>query len=253
MEARLAPHRETYNATINGWLFERTFGISYPALLVETFHYVKHSCSLMDRAYERLGPQDATLRAYLRSHRIEETEHDEWLLDDLAALGFDRSEAARSFPLAETVAMIGSQLYVIDYCHPAGLIGYIYVMESKPPTETFLALLHEEFGIPHAALTFLSRHGEADVRHREELREILDTCFTNPDAQRAAVSSATLGLSCVVRLLQRLRSGDFLDPCPPAHISPARRARTHLEQLDGYLPTTMIENVPGTICGRPRG
>jgi pyrroloquinoline quinone (PQQ) biosynthesis protein C len=214
LEARLKPHREAYNATVNGWLLDRTFGITYPALLLETYHYVKHSCSLMDRAHDRLGPLDATLRTYLRTHRTEETGHEAWLLDDLAVLGYDRTEATQSAPLAETVAMIGSQLYVIDYCSPAGLIGYIYVMESKPPSEFFLSVLHEEFGLPREALTFLTRHGDADVRHREELCDILDTCFTDPDARRAAITSATLGLSCVVRLFQRLRSGDYLDSCP---------------------------------------
>jgi pyrroloquinoline quinone (PQQ) biosynthesis protein C len=188
-------------------------------LLLETFHYVKHSCALMDRAHDRLGPQHAALQAYLRTHRAEETGHEAWLLDDLAALGYDRAEAADSTPLAETVAMVGSQLYVIDYLHPAGLIGYIYVMESKPPTELFLSVLHERFGVPREAMNFLARHGEADLVHREELREILDSCFADPHARRAAVASATLGLSCVVRLFERLRLGDYLDPCPPLSTS----------------------------------
>jgi hypothetical protein len=156
LEARLKPHREAYNATVNGWLLDRTFGITYPALLLETYHYVKHSCSLMDRAHDRLGPLDATLRTYLRTHRTEETGHEAWLLDDLAVLGYDRTEATQSAPLAETVAMIGSQLYVIDYCSPAGLIGYIYVMESKPPSEFFLSVLHEEFWGYRASSAYFS-------------------------------------------------------------------------------------------------
>jgi pyrroloquinoline quinone (PQQ) biosynthesis protein C len=204
---------------VNGWLREGTFGITYPALLLETFHYVKHSCALMDRAHDRLGPADETLRAYLRQHRAEETGHEAWLLDDLAALGYDRAEAANSLPLAETMSMIGSQLYVIDYLHPAGLIGYVYVMESKPPTELFLSVLHEQFGVPRQAMMFLARHGEADIVHREELRDILDTCFADPNARRAALASATLGLSCVVRLFERLRAGEYLDPCPPLNTS----------------------------------
>lgn len=223
VEVRLAPHREAFNATLNGWLGDGTYGITYPAFLLETFHYVKHSCALLDRARDRLGPQDETLRAYLQQHRAEETGHEAWLLDDLAVLGYDRAEAARSMPLAETVAMIGSQLYVIDYLHPAGLIGYVYVMESRPPTEALLTFLHEQFGVPREAMTFLARHGEADLVHREELREILDTCFTDPHARRAAISSATLGLSSVVRLFERLRTGDYLDPCPPLSTSSSRK------------------------------
>jgi hypothetical protein len=213
LERSLTPHRAAYNAVMNGWLHERTFGFAYPALLVETFHYVRRSCALMERAEQLLDPQhEAALRAFLRSHSGEERGHEQWLLDDLEVLGYDRAQVADSTPLAETVAMVGSQLHIIDFVHPAGLIGYIYVMESKPPAEVFLRLLHEDFGVPREAMTFLSRHGDADVRHRIELCEILDTCFSEPVARRAALAGAALGLSCVVRLLERLRTGDFLDP-----------------------------------------
>jgi heme oxygenase len=228
LEGRLKPHREAYDATMQSWLLDGTFGITYPALLLETFHYVKHSCALMDRAHDRLGSEDGALRSYLRQHRAEETGHEAWLLNDLAVLGHDRAEAASSLPLAETVSMIGSQLYVIDYLHPAGLIGYVYVMESKPPTELFLSVLHEQFGVPREAMTFLERHGEADIVHRQELREILDTCFSDPNARRAAIASATLGLSCVVRLFERLRTGDYLDPVPPRITSPSRKEPVHV-------------------------
>jgi len=50
LEAKLAPYRAEYQRIVNGWLESGAFGLTYPALLVETFHYVKHSCSLMSQA-----------------------------------------------------------------------------------------------------------------------------------------------------------------------------------------------------------
>lgn len=212
LERSLAPLRSQYNDVVNGWFSEGTFGVTYPPLLVETYHYVRHSCALMDRACELLDEEHATLRTYLRHHRQEEYGHERWLLEDLVALGFDRDAVVDSDALAETVALVGSQLYVIDYLHPAGLLGYVYVMESKPPTQTWLDTLHQTAGIPREALTFLTRHGDADIVHREELREILNTCFADPSARRAARTSAMLGLAGVVRLFARLRSGNFMEP-----------------------------------------
>ena len=136
--------RDRYNAVVNGWSAEGTLGIAYPALLVETYHYVRHSCALMDRARERLSDDFAALRDYLAVHRAEEYGHEQWLLDDLAALGHDRAAVAASEPLAETVALVGDQLYVIDFLHPAGLLGYVYVMESQPPTRGYLEQLHRD-------------------------------------------------------------------------------------------------------------
>jgi hypothetical protein len=34
LESRLVPYREAYNATLNGWLHDRSFGVTYPALLL---------------------------------------------------------------------------------------------------------------------------------------------------------------------------------------------------------------------------
>jgi pyrroloquinoline quinone (PQQ) biosynthesis protein C len=197
---------------VNGWFSGGTFGITYPALLVETYHYVSHSYALMDRSCERLGDEHATLRTYLAHHRQEEFGHEQWVLDDLVALGYVRDAVAASDALAETVSLVGSQLYVIDYLHPAGLLGYVYVMESKPPTQSWLDTLHEIAGIPREALKFLTRHGDADIVHREELREILDTCFADPSARHAARTSAMLGLAGVVHLFARLSRGDFMEP-----------------------------------------
>ncbi|GAC1571130.1 MAG: hypothetical protein NVS3B7_00820 [Candidatus Elarobacter sp.] len=220
LESHLRPLRERYNAVVNGWFAEGTFGITYPALLVETYHYVRHSCALMDRARELLTPEFAGLREYLAVHRAEECGHEQWLLDDLGALGYRRAEVMASQPLAETVALVGSQLYVIDFMHPAGLLGYVYVMESKPPTPTWLERIRLEAGVPSEAMTFLARHGEADLVHRRELAEILDAHFADPAARRAALAGATFGLSNVATLFERLRHGDFLLTWPSLHPSP---------------------------------
>jgi pyrroloquinoline quinone (PQQ) biosynthesis protein C len=208
LERELAPLREEYRGIVNPWLESGLFGVTYPALLVETYHYVKHSTSLMSHACARLLPEDTVLQRYLAHHIAEEVSHEQWVLDDLETLGYSRDAVCRSLPLPETLNLVGSQLYVIEYLDPRALIGYIYVMESMPPGERLFEYL-EAAGIPKKAMTFLVRHGEADIVHRRELEAIIEEHFHDAHAREALELSATQGLSNVNRLLERIRSGQF--------------------------------------------
>ena len=235
LESRLTPYRDEYRRIVNGWLAGGTFGVTYPALLVETFHYVKHSCSLMSRACAQLGHDMLPLQTYFAKHIAEEVGHEEWLLDDLEHLGYDRREVEASRPLPETINLIGSQLYVINYMHPAGLLGYVYLMESTPPNELSLAFL-EAHGIGPRATTFLRRHGETDQRHGRELREMLDLHFKGPRLREAATQSAVIGLSCVNRLLARVKSGNYVDHFPETAVPAAQTFQSLPTSLDPALP-----------------
>lgn len=213
LESRLSPYRDEYRLIVNGWLESGTFGITYPALLVETFHYVKHSCSLMSFACAQLGHDMLPLQSYFAKHLAEEVGHEEWVLNDLEELGYDRKAVESSRPLSETLNLIGSQLYIINYMHPAGLLGYVYLMESTPPNELSLAFL-EAHGIGAGAMTFLSRHGETDQRHSRELRDMLDLHFAEPRLREAGTLSAVMGLSNINRLLARVKSGNYINHFP---------------------------------------
>ena len=215
IEDALAVYRQEYFEIVSGWMGEDgTFGVSYPAFLVETFHYVKHSCELMAAARARLAPQRVELRAYLEQHIEEERGHEEWVLNDLERLGYDRDAVVASQPLAETISMIGSQMYVVNCLRPAGLVGYVYMMESRPPNAGLLRALQETYSIPPDAMTFLSRHGETDIGHAQELRHVLNTLIDRDLEGAAAKVSAVLGLACVNRIFMRLRMGRFVATHP---------------------------------------
>jgi Iron-containing redox enzyme len=209
VERALDSYWAEYDAIVNEWLVNGTFGVTYPALLVETFHYVKHSCSLMELACARLGHEHIALRQYLTKHIAEETGHQNWVLNDLEALGYDRTMVRQSEPLAETINLIGSQLYVINYLHPAGLLGYVYLMESRPPDRRMLEAVQECFSISSRAMSFLTRHGEEDIRHRRELKDVLDSCIEGDIEQEATITSAVMGLANINRIMLRIRSGKY--------------------------------------------
>src|SRR5438552_963869 len=90
LESILTPYRAEYRRIVKEWIESGTFGSSYPAFLVETFHQAKHSSSLMDYARARLDPNRPEVQAYLARHADEELGHEDWALDDLEHLGIDR-------------------------------------------------------------------------------------------------------------------------------------------------------------------
>ncbi|MFI4973921.1 MAG: iron-containing redox enzyme family protein [Caulobacterales bacterium] len=215
IDAAAAPYRQDYESIIRGWVYESgTFGLTYPALLVETYHQSKHSSALIEAAWRGVSPTRVTLRDYLERHVEEERGHEQWALNDFAALGYDRDVVTRSQPLAETIELIGGQLYVIHYLKPVGILGYLYLTETAPPTAEFLRAVQDAFAISDRAMTYLWNHAEHDVAHGREVREVLDTLIEGDDEAEAVKTGALLAQAGINRMLARVRDGNFVASRP---------------------------------------
>ncbi len=107
--------------------------------LVRTHSIIRASVPLMETARaraEELAAHDdvaADLATYLAHHIREERHHDDWLLDDLEALGVARDAVLARMPSPTVAALVGSQYYWIRHYHPVALLGYIAVLEGTPP------------------------------------------------------------------------------------------------------------------------
>jgi pyrroloquinoline quinone (PQQ) biosynthesis protein C len=114
---------------------------------------------------------EATAR-FLECHMAEEQHHDEWMLEDIAALGIEPKAVLERLPSPNVAAMVGAQYYWACHVHPAALFGYLVVIETPPDA----ALLEEVagMGVPRAALRSYFRHAELDQRHAREIDAALD-------------------------------------------------------------------------------
>jgi pyrroloquinoline quinone (PQQ) biosynthesis protein C len=214
LNSALAEYRKEYNSVFNGWLGDdASFGVAYPAFLVETYHYVRHSCFLMEEALARTPADREVICEYWKKHIKEEVGHEEWAVNDLGVLGYSKTDVVRSEPLPETVTLIGGQMFMVQRVNPISLLGYAYMMETKPPDSRFLVLISETFSIPRSAMTFLFGHADADVAHAVELKELVNTIVTESEV-RSVITSAVLGLSCINSILSRLRRGMYVDGRP---------------------------------------
>lgn len=159
----------------------------FPEYLYMLFCSMRATVPLMERARERAreladsDPVAAQLADYFAKHIGEEMHHDEWMLDDLEVLGFDRTEILARLPPAEVAAMIGAQYYWIEHSHPISLLGCFAVLEGNPIATEQLDRFLAHTTIPQEAVRTLYKHAEIDPHHRDDLNRLIDRLPLQPN------------------------------------------------------------------------
>jgi hypothetical protein len=186
----------------------------YPEFLFTTHAVIRASVPLMETAMVRAealaaaDPVAAALARYLAGHIDEERDHDEWLLDDMAILGYERASILARPPSATVAALVGAQYYWIHHFHPVGLLGYIAVLEGYPPAPELLKEMAELSGYPRAAFRTLAAHAELDPGHSEELDLALDALPLTRE------QSEVVGVSAIVTVRALARAFDEAGRAP---------------------------------------
>jgi hypothetical protein len=168
---------------------------AYHEYLVTSHAVVRASVPLMETALARAeamasdDPACGPLVAYLTEHIVEETDHDDWILEDLAVLGVDRPTVLARPPSPAVATLVGAQYYWIRHSHPAALVGYMAVLEGSPPSPVAVETLVERTGFDRRAFRALEEHSVVDERHGDEVFALVDGMSPTP------ALSAVLGLS----------------------------------------------------------
>lgn len=157
----------------------------YPEFLILVHTMIRASVPMMRAAAAaaRRLPDDPVaepLAAYYEQHAREETDHDEWLLDDLEALGHRRDEVLSRLPSATVAALVGSYYYWIHHVHPAAFLAYLAVLEGNPPEVEQLEDVRRRTGLPREAFRTLLKHAQLDPHHRDDLNDTLDALELTP-------------------------------------------------------------------------
>jgi pyrroloquinoline quinone (PQQ) biosynthesis protein C len=163
----------------------------YVAFLTQAYHHVRHTVPLLMAVGSRLPDRHAWLRDSVLHYLEEETGHEQWILNDIAAAGGDREAAAASAPNVATEAMVAYAYDTVMRRNPIGFFGMVHVLEG---TSVSLALqaadrIQSMLDLPTRAFTYLRSHGELDKEHINDLAVILER-LTDPDDRAAVVSCA---------------------------------------------------------------
>jgi hypothetical protein len=163
----------------------------YPEYLRVMHSVIRATAPLLSAARDRsaeLG--ERRLARYFDEHLDEETGHDEWLRQDLAALGEDPDEPLRRPPGANVAALVGAQYYWLHHYHPVCLLGYIAVLEGNPPTTELIDHLERATGYPPECFETMRSHAVLDIGHRRDLDMLLDGLTLSQDHRLALGRSA---------------------------------------------------------------
>ena len=158
----------------------------------------------LQRARELDGPLARPLADYLSEHIDEEQHHDETLLDDLEAIGLERSSVLERIPSREVAELVGSQYYWIHHFHPVSFLGYVAVMEGYPPTSELIETLVARTGFPRTAFKAYLEHAELDPGHRDHLDRTLDALPLDDRHEQALGVSAIATATMAARSLERI-------------------------------------------------
>jgi hypothetical protein len=187
----------------------------YPRYLVALHTMVRASVPLMQEALEVTNskyldtPCGVRLAAYLTNHIPEESGHDEWLLEDLAQLGYPSSVATTHFPSPAVAAMVGAQYYYVRHVHPCVLLGYISVLEGYPPSAAMAERGSELTGYPKIAFRTIRKHANLDPHHKLDLETAIDEMQLD-DKQLSMISAnALLTIDYVHQLIRQLTGDDL--------------------------------------------
>lgn len=175
-------------AVANGMSVER-----YRKLLLELYHVVWHFNPVCAAAASRVPDSHRQVRYYLYEHMHEESGHEEWVMNDLEAVGVGHA-ATRSYSAGiHTLAVNGYNYWSADRRHPCSVLGMMYALEviASVYGGPFSSAIRESLLLEgERGVSFISSHATMDAEHMADLRKLLNT--VNDEAARDAVVESTL-------------------------------------------------------------
>ncbi len=147
----------------------------YVDFLNQAYHHVRHTCPLLSLAAAKTD--DAAYRAALYTYIGIEQGHEDWILEDIAAITSDPTGAALAPPGLPCSAMVGYAYYAIEWISPYALMGMVHVLEGMSmllATRAAKAISHS-FGRPAGeGFRYLTSHGAFDVEHTAFFRDVVN-------------------------------------------------------------------------------
>lgn len=140
---------------------------TYQAFLQEAYHHVKHTVPLLMACGARLPERLEWLREAVAEYIEEETGHQEWILNDLAATGADPEATRHGRPGLHTDLMVAYAWDTVQRRNPVGFFGMVLVLEgtSVAIASTAADTIRRSLGLPAKAFSYLSSHGALDQQH----------------------------------------------------------------------------------------
>lgn len=149
---------------------------SYVAFLSQAYHHVKHTTPLLMAAGSRIPSDKEWVRDAIAHYIEEELGHQEWILNDISACGFDAEAVRRGQPAIATELMVAYAYDTINRNNPLGFFGMVQVLEGTSIAAASTAADHilENLDLPKNAFSYLYSHGALDLEHIDFFKSLMD-------------------------------------------------------------------------------
>ena len=163
----------------------------YVAFLTQAYHHVKHTVPLLMAVGARIPEEKEWLRNAVAEYIEEELGHQEWILNDIEACGYDKEKARQSQPNIATELMVAYAYDIVNRVNPLGFFGMVHVLEGTSVTtaDNAAANIRESLGLPKKAFTYLTSHGSLDQEHVKFFEDLMNQ-ITDPKEQQLIMHCA---------------------------------------------------------------
>jgi len=165
----------------------------YVAFLGQAYHHVKHTVPLLMECGFCLPEHLHWLRQAIGEYIEEETGHEQWILDDIAACGGDADAARAANPSPAAEAMVSYAYEYIQHRNPVGFFGMVFVLEgtSVQLASKAAAGIKARLALPDRAFRYLNSHGALDQGHIKFFESLMNR-IALPEDQDAVVHCAQM-------------------------------------------------------------
>lgn len=165
----------------------------YAAFLSQAYHHVKHTVPLLMAVGSRLGEEQEWLREAVAEYIEEEIGHQEWILNDIAACGFNKEAVRASQPAFATELMVSYAYDTVHRINPIGFFGMVHVLEgtSISVADQAAEVIRKTLNLPKKAFSYLYSHGSLDIEHVKFFESLMNR-IEDPQEQAQILHSAKM-------------------------------------------------------------
>lgn len=163
----------------------------YVAFLAQAYQHVKHTVPLLMAMGARLRDDQEWLREAVAEYIEEELGHQEWVLNDISACGYDKEKARSAAPNFATELMVSYAWDTVQRGNPLGFFGMVHVLEgtSISTADRVADAVQQSCHLPDKAFSYLRSHGSLDQQHVKFFEELMNR-LEDPGDQALIINKA---------------------------------------------------------------
>lgn len=140
---------------------------TYQEFLKQAYFHVRHTTPLLMACGSRIPQHKEWLRTAVAEYIEEEVGHQEWILNDIKATGFDPELVRNGTPYPATEIMVAYAYDLVTRINPVGFFGMVLVLEgtSVALATNAASIIQKNLKLSDQAFSYLNSHGSLDIEH----------------------------------------------------------------------------------------